>query len=82
MLNIGVGATHVQNFLAALNVPCLHHKSIRALEDVMGKKVIEVAEKSCRDALDDEKAQSQTGMLYMYLYGLAFYMNLRVHLYI
>lgn len=65
MLNIGVGATHVQNFLAALNVPCLHHKAIRKLEDTMGKTVIEVAQKSCQEALDNEKAQSQSGTFCM-----------------
>lgn len=61
MLNIGVGATHVQNFLGALNIPCLHHKSMKALEDVMGKKVIEVAEKSCEEALAKEKECSEAG---------------------
>ena len=51
----------VQNFLVALNIPSLHHKSMGALEDVMGKKVIELVELSCEDALAKEKECSQAG---------------------
>ena len=59
MLNIGIGATHVQSFLAALNVPSMHHKFIRTREKDMGKKIIEVAEESCKEALEEEKEMSR-----------------------
>jgi len=57
MLNIGIGATHVQNFLAALNVPSMHHKSIRTREKDMGKKILEVAAESCKDEEEKEKSR-------------------------
>ena len=59
MLNIGIGATHVQNFLAALNVPSMHHKSMRTREKDMGKKILEVAAESCKEALEEEKEKSR-----------------------
>ena len=63
MLNIGAGATHVENFLTALNIPCLSSKSIHRLENNIGEKVIEAAEKSCNciEALEEEKLAQESG---------------------
>ena len=63
MLNIGAGKTHIQQFLAALNIPCLTSTAMSRLEADMGKKVIEVARQSCDEALakEIEMTQGQDG---------------------
>jgi hypothetical protein len=60
MLNIGSGATHVNSFLAAMNIPPLHPSSMKKRENEVGKKIIDVANQSCQDALDEEKQKCRT----------------------
>ena len=62
----------MQNFLVALNIPSLHHKSIEGLEDVMGKKVIELVERACEEALAKEKECSQAGNITVQGIGYTF----------
>ena len=69
MVNIGAGAscpTHIKNFLAALNIPSLHHKSLKTLENRMEKKkMVALEEQSCREALEKEKVENRAGKFCM-----------------
>ncbi|XP_076088184.1 uncharacterized protein LOC143058588 [Mytilus galloprovincialis] len=55
MIHAGMGATHVNNFLAGLNVPPVHSSTIRKKEKEIGKKIQEVAAESCKSVLIKEK---------------------------
>ncbi|VDI44533.1 Hypothetical predicted protein [Mytilus galloprovincialis] len=55
MIHAGMGATHVNNFLAGLNVPPVHSSTIRKKEKEIGKKIQEVAAESCKSVQIKEK---------------------------
>ncbi|CAC5387367.1 unnamed protein product [Mytilus coruscus] len=60
---IGMGATHVNNFLAGLNVPLVHSSTIRKKEKEIGKKIQEVATESCKSVHIKEKDLSNGKLL-------------------
>jgi hypothetical protein len=55
MINTGAGVTHTNGLVAALNIPTMHHKTFHEREKEMGKHVVQVAEQSCANALEEEK---------------------------
>ena len=55
MIHAGMGATHVNNFLAGLNMPPVHSSTIRKKEKEIGKKIQEVAAESCKSVQIKEK---------------------------
>ena len=54
MLHAGVGETHVNNLLAAINVPFVHHKTLKRREREAGKGLESLARKTVEDALREE----------------------------
>lgn len=54
MLNGGFGESHVNNFLSALNIPSICQKSLKEREREVGKKMIEIADSSCKKSLEEE----------------------------
>ena len=54
MLHAGVGETHVNNLLAAINVPFVHHKTLKRREREAGKGLESLARKTMEDALREE----------------------------
>jgi len=56
MLQSGMGVSHMTTFLAALEIPGLHHNSVRERQREVAKAVKRVAESSCLEALQEELA--------------------------
>ena len=54
MLHAGVGETHVNNLLAAINVPFVHHKTLKRREREAGKGLESLAGKTMEDGLREE----------------------------
>ena len=54
MLHAGVGETHVNNLLAAINVPFIHHKTLKRRERESGKGLESLARKTVENALREE----------------------------
>ena len=67
MLHSGIGETHVNNFLAAINVPGIHHKTLKKREREAGQGLENVAQKAIQEALDEEIAKSRERCV-QYLY--------------
>ena len=55
MYHAGIGQRHVSNFMAALEIQQLHHKSMKAREREISPAIQKVAEESCRKALQEER---------------------------
>lgn len=53
MVNSGMGVSHVNSFLTGLNLPGIHHKSMKAREREVGRAVKTVARESCNKALQE-----------------------------
>lgn len=54
MINVGIGEQQMNNILAELNIPSIHHKTLKEREREVGRAFEEVADKSCNNALLDE----------------------------
>lgn len=54
MINGGFGETHVNSFLASLNIPGISKKSLKNREREVGVHLEELAEDSCQKQLQDE----------------------------
>ena len=59
MLHAGIGESHVNNLLSALNVPGIHQKSLKTREREAGKGLEALTEKSVSDALVLEISKTQ-----------------------
>ena len=55
MYHAGLGQRHLSNFMSALEIPSLHHKSLKAREREIAPTMTKVAEESCRKALEEER---------------------------
>ena len=60
MIHVGMGPTHLINFLGQCNIPPLSEPSIRKYEAKVGKTITDVALDSCRAAQAEEKQMSDT----------------------
>ena len=58
MLHAGVKKTHVNNLLAAINVPFAHHKTLKRTEWEAGKGLESLARKTVEQALREEIERS------------------------
>ena len=58
MINAGVGATHLNNMLASMNIPPIHHKSLKRWEREVGSHLESAAKRSCKEALIAERRLS------------------------
>ena len=54
MLHAGVGETHVNNLLAAINVPFVYHKTLKRRELEAGKGLESLAAKTVKHTLREE----------------------------
>ena len=54
MFQTGMGPSHVNTFLAALEVPGLHYKAMRDRQKEVSKAIEYVAETSCANVLQQE----------------------------
>lgn len=54
MLHASVGETNVNNLLAAINVPFVHHKTLKRREREAEKGLESLARKTVEDALREE----------------------------
>ena len=54
MINGGFGETHVNYFLASLNIPGISKKSLKNREREVGVHLEELAKESCQKQLQDE----------------------------
>ena len=59
MIHAGMGAQYVNSFLTTMNIPPLHHKTMKKREREIGNAVDSIAKKSCLDALADEKESNK-----------------------
>ena len=55
MYHAGLGQRHVTSFMAALEIPHLHHKSMKAREREICPTISKVAQESCSKALEEER---------------------------
>ena len=58
MIHAGIGETHVNNLLSTLNLPSIHHKTLKRKEIEVGKQIQDVARESCSKALFQELSAS------------------------
>lgn len=54
MINGGFGEIHVNNMLAALNIPTITQKSLKNREREVGTHLNDMAEESCQTHLQEE----------------------------
>jgi hypothetical protein len=54
-LHAGIGNTHLNNLLAAMNIPGMKNKTFKSREREVGKSVEVVAQASCRESMEKEK---------------------------
>jgi len=59
MLHTGLGEKHVSTFLSALEIPSLHHKTMKQREREMGRHFIDTAKASCAAQLVEEEARAR-----------------------
>ena len=59
MLHAGIGETHVNNLLAAINVPAIHHKTLKIREREAGQGIEKLSEKSISEVLNKELERSR-----------------------
>ncbi|XP_062614819.1 uncharacterized protein LOC134276600 [Saccostrea cucullata] len=60
MIHVGMGPTHLINFLGQCNIPPLSEPSIKKYETRVGKTITDVALDSCKAAQAEEKQMSDT----------------------
>ena len=60
MIDAGIGETHVNNLLAALDIPPIHHKTLKKYERRIGVALEKSAGESCRRSLEEECGRSKT----------------------
>jgi hypothetical protein len=58
MYHTGLGETHVSSFLAALEIPHLHHKTMKQREREIAKSIDKVAKESSLRVLEEEREKS------------------------
>ncbi|KAK3084401.1 hypothetical protein FSP39_012922 [Pinctada imbricata] len=58
MLNVGIGEQQINNVLAELNLPAIHHKTLKQREREVGRAFEKVAESSCNAAILSEMSFS------------------------
>ena len=54
IINGGCGETHANYLLAILNIPGVCKKSLKDREREVGRKLVEYAKESCKNALEEE----------------------------
>ena len=54
MINAGVGVQQINNILAELNVPPVHHTTIKKSEREIGTSFEAVSQNSCDQAIEEE----------------------------
>lgn len=69
MYHSGSGHTQITNFMSAIEVEGLHHKTMKKREKEVEHQISQVASQSCRDALTEEiqLQQEKTGNLFCFL---------------
>lgn len=50
VLHAGMGFTHLENFFACLNIPCINAKTFKKHEEEVGQAIENVAKDSCMKA--------------------------------
>lgn len=55
MLDSGLGETGINTLFSALNIPTVHHKSLKRYERKITPVIEEVAQESCRSSIILEK---------------------------
>ena len=53
-INGGIGEEQINNILAVLNLPSVHHKTLKEREREIGRAFEKVAEASCNSAIQEE----------------------------
>ena len=59
MLHAGIGETHINNLLAAMNVPVIHHKTLKRREREAGQGIEKLSKRSFSEALNEELERSR-----------------------
>ena len=60
MINAGIGETHVNNLLAAHDIPPIHHKTLKKYERRICVALEKSAGESCRRSLEEDCQGSKT----------------------
>ena len=55
MIDAGIGETHLNLLLSALNIPPMSQTSMKRFERIVGKAIESVAQSSCMEAIEMEK---------------------------
>ena len=83
MIDAGVGETHFNNILSTMNIPGMHHKTLKRHERSIGSVVESAAKKSCdislmmeRDATLRKSDPNIPGRYNLVLIGLIFHCSL------
>lgn len=58
LLHSGLGETHINNLLAAINVPVIHQKTLKRRERGAGRGIEKLTEKATAEALREEVDKS------------------------
>ena len=69
MLHAGIGETHVNNLLTAINVPEIHHKTLKRREREAGKGLEALAERTIQEALREEVEKTRKRLVNISCYG-------------
>ena len=59
MLHAGIGETHINNLLAVINVPVIHHKTLKRREREAGQGIENLSKRSFSEALNEELERSR-----------------------
>lgn len=60
MLHSGLGETHINNLLAAINIPVIHQKTLKRREREAGRGIEKLTEKAIAEALREEVEKSNS----------------------
>ena len=58
MLDAGIGATHISTVFSAINIPGVHHKTLKRREQSVGRVIESAAKRSCQENLLKEPTET------------------------
>jgi hypothetical protein len=67
-IDAGIGCTQLNALLSSMNLPTISDSSFREIEQVVGEKIVDLADDSCRKAILAEKELTMRFYLHRPLY--------------
>lgn len=66
-MDSGVAHEQLNTFLSAINLPIIHHKTIKRAEAVIGPAFEAAAKASCERAVQEEKKATELKKYYLFM---------------